>query len=325
MATGAYYPDFSYYQPPLGLSFTRGIACFRGFDGTWEDPQFRTNLRIAAALVKGNRVAAVVVYVVYRPGTTAQQAALFKAAVLATLGYIPSWLGSMIDMESWGGQIRGDQSLQANHLYALLCVALGNNPRGTLGYANRGDWGALWPNRPPQMRTVLAKYSTGAPSFPNLIAWQYTDGQWQIEGMPTSTPPLGVCDHNVALGLTPATFAAALGLLPGAVTDPLEDTIMALYGSKAEFEAALGRIVDEKLRYHGPRLLAALRTGQPNGALNGPASVIDGHGLDGALAIGATSPEELAVLQQIKAAIAGGFHIQINGETVQPAAPSTAG
>lgn len=215
MTAGVVYPDGSYYQPPLDMTYSRGVISFRGFDGDWEDPYFRRNLLVAAALVKGNRATAVVIYLVFRPGKAAAQVAAFKAAVKAVLGAVPRWLCAELDCESWGGKIQGDRSAELNGEYALLCQYLGADARRVGGYANRPDFAALWPSRPPRMRTRLAHYGRLDFSFPNLIAQQYTDGQpkFDVAGLPSSTPPWGRCDHNIAPGLTPATFAVAMGAI----------------------------------------------------------------------------------------------------------------
>lgn len=220
VATGAIYTDTSYYQRPLDMSYPHGVVSFRAFDGDWEDPIFRTNLRVAAALVKANRVPCVIAYLVYRPGTVAAQVAAFRAAVKAVLGEVPRWLCAEIDCESWGGRIRGDHSTELNGLYALLCSFLQADPRRGKGYGNRPDLAAIWRTRPARMRVTVAHYGVLDTSFPGEVAQQYTDGQPQfaVTGLPSATVPFGRCDHNIAHGLSPAQLAAALGAILTAKT-----------------------------------------------------------------------------------------------------------
>ncbi|UQX88102.1 hypothetical protein M6D93_17675 [Jatrophihabitans telluris] len=296
MTNGVTFTDTSYYQVPIDNAYPHGVVSFRVLDGSWEDPIFRTNLRRAADLVTKNRLIAVVTYLVYRPGDQRAAAAAFRTAVTDTLGAIPRWLVAMIDAESWGGAIRGNQSDGLNRLYVLLAAILGGDPRRVLGYANRGDFAQLWPQRPARMRTVVASYGGSLPEFGNLIAWQYTNGEYQVDGLPSATRPFGACDHNVAPDLTPAQFAEQVGVLH-LPTDPLEE-VMAMYASKEAFEAMLDRklgidpqntdksgrtSVNGLFQFWMTRTIATLRTGTKNRAFLGPPSIIDNQGLQGAI------------------------------------------
>jgi hypothetical protein len=296
MTNGVIFTDTSYYQAPLDGSYPHGIVSFRALDGTWEDPIFRTNLRRSADLIAKNRLIAVVTYLVYRPGDQTAAVRAFRAAVTGTLGKVPRWLVAMIDAESWKGAIRGDQSVGLNRLYVMLAATLDGDRRRVLGYANRGDFAALWPNRPPAMRTVVASYGGSLPRFENLIAWQYTNGQYRVPGLPSASRPFGACDHNVAPGLTPAQFAEQVGVLHTPI-DPLEE-VMAMYPSKEAFEAMLdrklgidptnrdksGRVnLNGLLQFWLVRTILTLRTGTGNRAFAGPPSIIDNQGLQGSI------------------------------------------
>lgn len=296
MVAGATFTDTSYYQVPLNNAYPHKVVSFRVSDGNWEDPIFRTNLRAAAQLIKQNRIAAVIAYLVYRPGDQQPAAAAFRTAVTETLGSIPQWLVAMIDAESWGGAIRGDQSVGLNRLYALLASMLSGDGRRVLGYANRGDFEALWPTRPIHMRTVLASYGGSLPSFDNLIAWQYTNGQYVVPGLGSTTDPFGPCDHNVAPGMTPAQFAEQVGVLSKPL-DSLEE-VMAMYPSAAAFEAMLDRklgidptnadktgrsSVNGLFKFWITRSILTLRKGTPNAAFSQLPGVVDNLGLQGSL------------------------------------------
>jgi len=116
----------------------------------------------------------------------------------------------MIDVETWGGQIRGDQSAGLNGAYSALVDWLGH-PLRVIGYGNRGDLDELWPQKPDGLRLVMAAYGTN-PSYPGKIAHQYTNGQGFGGGLPEGADPFGVCDMNSADGLHPHAFASACGI-----------------------------------------------------------------------------------------------------------------
>ena len=116
----------------------------------------------------------------------------------------------MLDVESWGGQISGNQSGGINAAFDAVADWLGDRRR-VVGYGNQGDLDSLWPSKPADARLVVAKYSTTRPDYPGQVAHQYTDGSGFGTG-PQSSPPFGNCDHNYAYGLTPQQFAATLGI-----------------------------------------------------------------------------------------------------------------
>jgi hypothetical protein len=109
---------------------------------------------------------------------------------------------TMIDVESWGGQITGDQSSGINAARAALVKWYGGNKRRVIGYGNAGDLTSLWRNR-GDIGIVLANYGAN-PAFPCKLAHQFADNH--------PTPPFGACDINSADGLTPIQFASQLGI-----------------------------------------------------------------------------------------------------------------
>jgi hypothetical protein len=116
----------------------------------------------------------------------------------------------MLDVESWGGEITGNQSAGINAAFEDICTWLGDRRR-VIGYGNQGDLDSLWPQRPAGIRLVVAKYSTTRPNYPGQIAHQYTDGSGYGSG-PQGSAPFGNCDHNFAYDLDPHQFAAILGV-----------------------------------------------------------------------------------------------------------------
>jgi hypothetical protein len=104
----------------------------------------------------------------------------------------------MIDVESWGGAITGDRSAEINALADKLATRQGARER-VWGYANRNDYATIWPHRPAWLGLVVASYGGSKPASPGpgpLIGWQYTNGQWDVPGLPKSSKPFGACDHN---------------------------------------------------------------------------------------------------------------------------------
>jgi hypothetical protein len=114
---------------------------------------------------------------------------------------------AMIDVESWGGQIQGNQSDAINRLHARLAGWLGD-PRRVIGYGNRGDLVSLWPTRPPGVALVVAAYGGPIPTYPGMIAHQHGDD--------VVCDPFGPCDGNTAYDHDVQSLTTALGLSGGA-------------------------------------------------------------------------------------------------------------
>lgn len=88
----------------------------------------------------------------------------------------------MIDVESWGGQISGDQSAGINAAYREVGGYVGSTAK-VIGYGNVGDLNRLWPTKPDGIRLVVASYGSNPP-YPGKVAHQYTDGQGYGGGLP---------------------------------------------------------------------------------------------------------------------------------------------
>jgi hypothetical protein len=65
-------------------------------------------------------------------------------------------------------------------------------------YGNRGPDLIVWPTKADWLGWVVASYGGDKPDEPNMIGWQYTDGQrkYDRDDFPHATPPFGRCDHN---------------------------------------------------------------------------------------------------------------------------------
>lgn len=194
------FTDVSEFQrSPYSNAYPYQFASFRANDGTYVDHKAAANLAWCKAAADAGRIAGFIVYVVYRPNWQETLATL-KLVV----GTPHPKMAVMIDVESWGGQITGNQSVSINAMREAIISWLGANRKRCTGYANAGDFAALWPTR-GDTKVILANYSSN-PAFPNKIAHQYTSS--------ANVAPFGSpVDLNSADGLTPAQFAASLGLV----------------------------------------------------------------------------------------------------------------
>ncbi|WP_238534949.1 hypothetical protein [Gordonia polyisoprenivorans] len=126
----------------------------------------------------------------------------------------------MVDVESWGGQIRGDHSDAINRLVWGLGDWRGpridGRPRRVIGYLNPHD-APIWPVRPP-IGFVVPSYGAW-PAFPpgtsdlrrHMIAHQYTNGEGYGHGLPEGYGTVR-CDMNAANGRDPEQLRAATGI-----------------------------------------------------------------------------------------------------------------
>lgn len=218
--------DVSYFQPVVDDSYPFRWLIFRCCDGDFIDPNMLANAAWAKAAVTRGRMDGWTVYAVWRPGMNAHVLANL-ALVMTTDSFV------MVDVESWGGQISGDHSAEITQLVNALAAKYGQSHVWV--YGNAGDLASLYPNRPAWVRLVVASYGTLQPSLPNMVGWQYTDGQHITAGRPHSTAPFGACDHNV-LYLTDADVGTDTTSGGGTL---LEDFLMALSdGEQQEILAA---------------------------------------------------------------------------------------
>jgi hypothetical protein len=181
-------------------------------------------------------------YVVYRPGQNAAILDLLKRS-----GF-PAFDRIMIDIETWPvngvPQITGNRSVEINALALGISDIVGKG--NVWGYGNQGDLASLWPSRPSWVPLVIASYGGSRPTVPNMIGWQYTDGQYSVPGLPNSSAPFGHCDHN--------ELYLDLSVQGGGVL--LEDTLTAaeVADIKAYIDAKVGAAVSMILYGDGPNV-----------------------------------------------------------------------
>lgn len=217
------YADVSEWQVPVTDAYTDAgyrVLCIRSNDGTYRDKKWANNYAWCKRAVADGRLAFFMVYFVWRPN--------WQAAVdtlKSQIGEPHPKMAVMLDVESWGGQIGGDQSDGINAAFEQIADWLGDRRR-VIGYGNTGDLNSLWPRKPAGARLVVAGYGK-LPTYPGMIAHQYTDGQGYGGGLPEGAPPFGNCDMNAANGLTASAFARALGIEPSTTGDEFMSALSA--------------------------------------------------------------------------------------------------
>lgn len=193
-------PDVSEFQVPVDDSFNRDWLIFRvSFNGN-VDSRARQNLAWAKKARADGRIKGFTGYVVPLPGGNAA-----CVASLDAIGF-PADAPVMIDAEKWRGQtyeIFGDHSDQFNELARLLRGRQNGRDDLVWAYGNRGPDIEVWPRKADWLGWVVASYGGSKPDEPNMIGWQYTNGQpeYDRDGFPHATPPFGRCDHNALFQL----------------------------------------------------------------------------------------------------------------------------
>ncbi|WP_409430532.1 hypothetical protein ACJEIK_26210 [Mycobacterium sp. SMC-16] len=226
------FADVSEWQRPVDDSYPYRVLTIRSNDGTYRDKNWATNYAWCKAAADSGKLAFFIVYFVWR---TNWEDAI--ATLKSQIGQPHPRMAIMLDVESWNGQIRGDQSAGINGAFGQLVDWLGD-PRRVIGYGNTGDLDALWPHKPDGIRLVVAGYGK-LPTYPGMIAHQYTDGQGYGGGLPEGAPPFGNCDMNAANGLTATAFAQALGIDVPAQPQPTDpETDVTLHTSRSIYRTS---------------------------------------------------------------------------------------
>jgi hypothetical protein len=203
------YADVSEWQVGVDDSYPYPVLCIRSNDGRYRDRRWVHNYGWCLRNTDSGRLTFFIVYFVWRPNWPAA-VDTFKQQV----GTPHPRMAAMLDVESWGGQIRGNRSAEINATHAAVGAFVGSTAK-VIGYGNVGDLNNIWPHKPPGIRLVIAAYGHNPP-YPGKVAHQYTDGSGfgARSGLPDGAPPFGRCDMNSANGLTPMEFASACGVLP---------------------------------------------------------------------------------------------------------------
>src|SRR6185503_2299107 len=204
--------DVSEWQVPVDDSYPYQVLAIRSNDGTYRDKDFAANHAWSRRALDTGKLRALLIYLVYRPNWADELATLRDV-----VGTPHPKCAVMIDVESWGGQITGDQSPGINNLHHGIGSWLGDMRR-VIGYGNVGDLNRLWPVKPPGVRLVIAAYGSN-PDYPGKLGHQFTDGATADHLL---VSPFGYADVNSADGYDITAFCAALGLDGSpAVTPPV--------------------------------------------------------------------------------------------------------
>lgn len=195
--TDTLWSDVSEFQVGVNDHYPHHFFCLRSHDGAHNDGQFMHNVTWANNAVKSGKLWGYCVYYFYRPGFDG------AASLRSRIGPHPNAkMVAMIDVESAGGQVHGDQSAQINREYNELAAWLGDKRR-VIGYGNTSDLNALWPHKPPGIRLIIAAYGSD-PAYHGKFAHQFTDH--------ANTPPFGPSDLNSADGMSPHDLQVMFGM-----------------------------------------------------------------------------------------------------------------
>lgn len=196
--------DISEFQTPVDDSYPYRWLSFRSNDGTYRDPVFQQNLAWCKAKADAGQLDGFFVYAVSEPGED------WAGTLMSAVGEAHPLMVVMIDVESWGGRITGDQSADLNAGRERIGAWLGNVSR-VVGYGNAGDLNSLWPER-GDTGIIYANYDSN-PGFPGAFAHQYSSTG--------NVPPFGYpVDLNSADGFDSTSLQNLLGLVPGAAPIP---------------------------------------------------------------------------------------------------------
>jgi hypothetical protein len=189
--------DVSEFQPGVTDAYPHKFFALRSHDGGHNDAQFMHNITWANRAVASGRLWGYIVYYFYRPGFDG------AAALKARVGPHPNpKMVAMIDVESAGGQVHGNQSAQISREFHEIAGWLGSSKR-VIGYGNTSDLNSLWPARPAGIRLIIAAYGSN-PGYPGKFAHQFTDC--------AHTPPFGPSDLNSADGMSAHDLQVMFGM-----------------------------------------------------------------------------------------------------------------
>jgi len=197
--------DVSEFQAGVTDAYPYHFFSLRSHDGAHNDAQFMHNVTWSNQAVQSNRLWGYIVYYFYRPGFDG------SGSFIGRVGPHPNpRMVAMIDLESDEGRVAGNQSGQLNREYHALAAYLGS-PKRVIAYGNVSDLNALWPQKPPGIRLVVASYGSN-PSYPGKFAHQFSDSQ--------NVPPFGPSDINSADGMGQAQLQEMFGFTAPHPTPP---------------------------------------------------------------------------------------------------------
>lgn len=202
--TDTQWADISEFQIQVNDSYPHNFICIRSNDGNHIDRHIQENLAWCKSRRASGKLWGFIVYYFYRPGIDGAR------NLIAQVGTPDPRMVAMIDVESAGGQVSGNQSAAINAQFNELARWLGD-PRRVIGYGNTSDLATLWPSKPAGIRLVIASYGS-KPSYAGMFGHQYTDRG--------SCGPFGTCDMNSADGMSQQDLEAMFGFSGPAPVTP---------------------------------------------------------------------------------------------------------
>lgn len=184
--TDTLWADISEFQIPVNDSYPHQILCIRSNDGNYLDHHFDQNKAWCDQAVASGKLAMYIVYYFFRPTGTG------FSTLKSRIPKPSPHMAVMIDVESDGGRVVGNQSSTINGEFDAATTWLGS-PSLVIGYGNTHDLDNLWPQKPPGIRFVIAAYGSNPP-YPGRFAHQYTSSG--------ACAPFGTCDMNSADGMS---------------------------------------------------------------------------------------------------------------------------
>lgn len=193
------YSDVAKFQALLDGTYPRKFVMFRLVNEYGNiDPHAAANIATALTMRRRGQLVNFGGYI--NPGHAANSTLL---AAIRQLDF-PADAQIMLDVENWPNKDTGVPLISGDHTagFSVLASALRTRQGGradlVTAYGNRHDLAALWPRRPSWLGLVIAGYNTNDPrdEYPNVAAWQYTNGAENHTGWPSASQPFGACDHN---------------------------------------------------------------------------------------------------------------------------------
>ena len=179
---GTYWSDVSQYQrTAVTREYPYGVFAFRTNSGDKEDTLVGENCAAARQLLDMQQLTIVLPYYFFRPGEANCD---LHRQILTDAGlWLHPHTATMVDVESDGGKISGDQSWEVNDEISRVRGWYGSQRR-VIGYWNPNSDAGLWLRRPYGLELVIPQYN-GRPgdltgvndnlAVREAFAHQYTD------------------------------------------------------------------------------------------------------------------------------------------------------
>jgi D-alanyl-D-alanine carboxypeptidase len=203
---GTYWADVSQYQGrPVDETYPYGVLCFRTNSGDKIDTLAAANAASALQALASGGSSLVIPYYFFRPG---QENCDLHRKILQDTGL---WLHpntiSMVDVESAGGTISGDQSWEINDEVNRMRGWYGSQRR-VIGYWNPNADAGLWLHRPYMLELVIPQYNNKPGDLTRVhdniaareaFAHQYTDkatdvAPWSGKGVDMNWTPYTIAE-----------------------------------------------------------------------------------------------------------------------------------